>query len=169
MVSERGSIIGVYDVSDLAAPRLTQQLPSGISPEGIVALPRRSLLVTANEADLGEDVGGARAHVMLFQGGERPVAYPMLTSTGSDTLIGWGALSGLTAGAQPGQLFAVSDSAYGSQPVIYTIDAPQTPARITAKTVVTRNGDPAQKPDLEDITRMERAGSGWPRKGAATG
>lgn len=150
VVSERASVIGVYDVTDVAAPRLMQLLPSGISPEGIVALPERNLLVTANEADLGED-GGARAHVMLFQGGEGPAAYPMLTSTGSDALIGWGALSGLSAGAEPGQLFAVSDSAYGSQPAIYTIDATQTPARITAKTIVTRNGDPAQKLDLEGI------------------
>lgn len=150
VVSERASVIGVYDVTDVAAPRLMQLLPSGISPEGIVALPERNLLVTANEADLGED-GGARAHVMLFQGGEGPAAYPMLTSTGSDALIGWGALSGLSAGAEPGQLFAVSDSAYGSQPAIYTIDATQTPVRITAKTIVTRNGDPAQKLDLEGI------------------
>lgn len=150
VVSERGSIIGVYDVSDLAAPRLTQLLPSGISPEGIVALPERNLLVTANETDLGED-GGARAHVMLFQGGNEPAAYPMLTSAGSETLIGWGALSGLAAGAEPGQLFAVSDSAYGSQPAIYTIDATQTPARITGKTIVTRNSNPAQKLDLEGI------------------
>ena len=68
VVSERGSLIGVYDATDPTAPRLTQLLPSGISPEGIVALPARNLLVTANEADLGED-GGARAHVMVFQGG----------------------------------------------------------------------------------------------------
>ena len=76
----------------------------------------------------------------------------MLTSAGAEELIGWGALSGLAAGEGPGQLVAVSDSVYGAQPAIYTIDATQTPARITAKTVVTRNGDPAQKLDLEGIT-----------------
>ena len=151
VVSERGSLIGVYDATDPTAPRLTQLLPSGISPEGIVALPARNLLVTANEADLGED-GGARAHVMVFQGGAGPASYPMLTSAGAEELIGWGALSGLAAGEGPGQLVAVSDSVYGAQPAIYTIDATQTPARITAKTVVTRNGDPAQKLDLEGIT-----------------
>jgi hypothetical protein len=159
VVSERGSIIGVYDVTDLSAPRLTQLLPSGVSPEGIVALPQRNLVVTANEADLGED-GGARAHVMVFQGGEGPAVYPMLTSAGSDPLIGWGALSGLAAGEGPGQLVAVSDSAYGSQPAIYTIDATQTPARITAKTIVTRNGDPSQKLDLEGIA-LDGEGGFW--------
>ena len=150
VVSERGSIIGVYDLTDLAAPRLTQMLPSGIGPEGIVALPERNLLITANEADLGED-GGARAHVMIFQGGSDRPAYPMLTSAGADALIGWGALSGLAAGTAPGQLHAVSDSAYGGQPAIYTIDATQAPARITAKTIVTRHGEAAQKLDLEGI------------------
>ena len=151
VVSERGSLIGVYDVSDLAAPRLTQLLPSGISPEGILALPARDLLVTANEADLGAE-GGARAHVMLFGATDGPPRYPTITAEGADGLIGWGALSGLAAGDAPGQLFAVSDSAYGAQPAIHTIDATRTPARITAKTIVTRNGDPAQKLDLEGIT-----------------
>lgn len=159
VASERGSIIGVYDLSDPQTPRLTQLLPSGISPEGIVALPERNLVVTANEADLGED-GGARAHVMAFQGGSAAPAYPMLTSAGADRLIGWGALSGLAAGEAPGQLFAVSDSAYGSQPAIFAIDATQTPARITAKTVVTRSGDAAQKLDLEGIA-PDGAGGFW--------
>ncbi|WP_410216643.1 esterase-like activity of phytase family protein [Paracoccus sp. (in: a-proteobacteria)] len=151
VAAERASIIGVYDLSDLSAPRLTQLLPSGISPEGMVAIPARNLLVTANEADLGEE-GGARAHVMLFEGGQNAPAYPMLTSAGSETLIGWGALSGLAAGEEPGRLYAVSDSVYGNQPAIYTIDATQAPARIIAKTVVTRDGHPAQKLDLEGIT-----------------
>ncbi len=116
----------------------------------MVAIPSRNLLVTANESDLVED-GGARVHVMVFQGGDSPAAYPMLTSEGTDELIGWGALSGLAAGEGAGQLLGLPDSFYGSQPAILTIDATQTPARITAKTVVIRNGDPAQKLDLEGI------------------
>ncbi|WP_128255167.1 esterase-like activity of phytase family protein [Falsirhodobacter deserti] len=151
VVSERASVIGVYDVTDLANPKLTQMLPSGISPEGLVAIPSRNLLVSANEADLGED-GAARAHVMVFEGGADAPSYPMLTSAGADELIGWGALSGLVAGNEAGQLYAVSDSVYGNQPAIFTIDTTQTPARITHKTVVTRNGHPAQKLDLEGIT-----------------
>ena len=45
----------------------------------------------------------------------------------------------------------MSDSAYAMAPTIYTIDATQTPARITAATTVTRFGQPAQKIDLEGI------------------
>ncbi|MBU3028901.1 esterase-like activity of phytase family protein [Paracoccus marinaquae] len=149
--SERGSAVGVYDVSDPAAPQLLQLLPSGVGPEGYVVIPGRNLLVSANETDLGED-GLARSHVMLFQRSEGPAAYPMLTSAGSDELIGWGALSGLAADpARPGIFHAVSDSVYGAQPRIFTIDASQTPARITAALTVTRDGAPAQLMDMEGI------------------
>lgn len=150
VVSERASVVAVYDLTDPANPVLRQILPSGISPEGIVAIPERNLLVTANEVDLRAD-GLAPAHVMIFEYAEGTAAYPMLTSEGTDPLIGWGAMSGLTAGAEAGQLFAVSDSVYGMMPRIYEIDATQTPARITRAIDITRGGYPAQKIDLEGI------------------
>jgi len=149
--SERASIIAVYDLTDPAAPALKQLLPSGVSPEGIVAIPERNLLATANEVDLRAD-GLAPAHVMIYALADGAPAYPMLTSQGSDPLIGWGALSGLAADpAEAGKLYAVSDSVYGAMPRIYTIDATQTPARITAALDITRGGDPAQKLDIEGI------------------
>ncbi|MDR7127043.1 esterase-like activity of phytase family protein [Pseudotabrizicola sp. 4114] len=157
VASERGSVIAVYDLTDPASPALKQLLPSGVSPEGIATLPARNLLVTANEVDLRED-GLAPAHVMLYELTEAPAAYPMLTSAGSDPLIGWGALSGLTAGTEPGQLFAVSDSVYGAMPRIYTIDATQTPAKITAALDITRGGDAAQKLDIEGIAPDGKGG-----------
>jgi hypothetical protein len=151
VASERGSVIGVYDLTEPTNPVLKQLLPSGISPEGMVAIPSRDLLVSANEVDLRED-GLAPAHVMIYQRAEGTPAYPMLTSAGSENLIGWGAMSGLAADpATPGTLYAVSDSAYAMAPTIYTIDATQTPARITAALTVTRFGQPAQKIDLEGI------------------
>jgi hypothetical protein len=150
--AERASVVGVYDVSDPAAPVLTQLLPSGIAPEGIVALPSRNLLVTANEADLVED-GGVRSHVMVYERQEAPAAYPQITSAGADTLIGWGALSGLAADPENnGILYAVNDSFYGYQPSIFTIDATQVPARITSSVEITRAGQTAQKLDLEGVT-----------------
>ena len=57
--------------------KFIQLLPSGIGPEGLVAIPSRNLLVTANETDLGED-GLARSHVMVFERAEGPAAYPMM-------------------------------------------------------------------------------------------
>ena len=75
------SVVGVYDMTDPAAPVLRQILPSGISPEGIVAVPGRDLLAVANEVDLGAD-GLARAHVTVYARQEGPAAYPHLTSAG---------------------------------------------------------------------------------------
>ncbi len=147
--SERGSIVGVYDITDPSAPVLKQLLPSGIGPEGYVTIPDRNLLVSANESDGLED-GAARAHVMLFEYGEGSAVYPHLTSEGMETLTGWGAISGMAAG-EDGMIYAVSDSFYGYQPRIYTIDPGQTPARIVAALDVTRAGMPAQKLDLEGI------------------
>jgi hypothetical protein len=151
VATERASIVAVYDLTNPAAPVLRQLLPSGISPEGLVAIPARNLLVTANEVDLRGD-GLAPAHVMLYGLAEGTAAYPTITSAGSDPLIGWGALSGLAADpATPGTLYAVTDSVYAAEAAILTIDATQTPARITAKLPVLRGADRAQKLDLEGI------------------
>ena len=152
-LSERGSIVAVYrDNGGAEAPELLQLLPSGISPEGIVAIPERNLFAVANEVDLNED-GGVRAHVMIFERSGDTPAYPTIVSTldADERPIGWGALSGLAAGEDAGQLFAVSDSFYSSQPAMFTIDATQSPAQITAKTVITRDGAPAEDMDLEGI------------------
>jgi hypothetical protein len=151
VASERASLVAVYDLTDPANPVLKQMLPSGVSPEGMVAIPSRNLLVTANEVDLRED-GLAPAHVMIYERAEGVATYPTITSDGSDPLIGWAALSGLAADpTEAGKLYAVSDSVLSAAPTIYTIDATQTPAKITGALVVTRGGDAAQKLDLEGI------------------
>ncbi|MCV3238815.1 esterase-like activity of phytase family protein [Mesorhizobium sp. ZC-5] len=151
VASERGSVVGVYKDTG-AAPEFIQLLPSGIGPEGLVAIPSRNLLVTANETDLVED-GLARSHVMIFERAEGPASYPMINAalTDNGTPLGWGALSALTAGDAAGKLFAASDSVYANAPAIFAIDATQTPALIIGKTIVTRDGNPAQKLDIEGV------------------
>jgi alkaline phosphatase len=152
VASERGSVVGVYKDTG-GEPQFLQLLPSGIGPEGLVTIPSRNLLVTANEADLVED-GLARSHVMIYERAEGPAAYPMITAelTDEGTPLGWGALSGLTADpGDAGKLYAVSDSVYRQAPSIFSIDATKMPALITAKTVITRDGNPAQKLDLEGV------------------
>ncbi|MGB3408105.1 MAG: esterase-like activity of phytase family protein [Jannaschia sp.] len=155
--AERASIVGVYDVTDPTEPVLTQLLPSGVGPEGYAFIAERNLLISANEGDLGED-GGARAHVMIYEFQDGDVVYPHITSAGTDTLLGWGALSGLVADGDV--LYAVSDSFYGLQPRIFTIDPTVTPARITGAIDVTRGGYPAQKLDLEGIA-LDGDGGFW--------
>ncbi len=158
VMAERASVVAVYDVTDPTAPVLKQLLPSGISPEGAVAIPERGLLATANEFDGFED-GAARAHVMLYQYADGPASYPHLTSEAMDTLTGWGALSGMVADAD-GMIYAVSDSFYGYQPRIFKIDPGRHPARIIEAIDVTRNGMPAQKIDMEGIA-LDGEGGFW--------
>ncbi|WHA40119.1 esterase-like activity of phytase family protein [Agrobacterium larrymoorei] len=160
VLAERASVVGVYKDTG-AEPQLTQLLPSGISPEGAVAIPSRNLLVTANEADLVED-GGARSHVMIYERSEGQAAYPQLVSATVDGApIGWGALSGLVGDAEKeGILYAMSDSVYGNQPSIFTIDATKKPATITSVLRVKRDGLAAQKLDMEGIT-LDGKGGFW--------
>jgi len=158
IIVERASLVGVYKDTG-AEPQFVQLLPSGVGPEGAIAIPSRNLFVTANEVDLVED-GGARSHVMIYERAEGTPAYPMITSglTDDGVPVSWGALGALTAGAEPGKLYAASDSVYRSQPAIFTIDATKTPALITAKTIVTRDGAPAQKLDIEGIAADGKGG-----------
>jgi hypothetical protein len=159
VLGERSSTVSVYDVTDPANPVFKQILPSGIAPEGAIAIPERNLFVTANEADLIED-GGVRSHVMIYEYQSAPAAYPQLTSEGADALIGWGANSGMVAG-EDGMIYAVNDSFYGYQPTIFTIDPSQTPAKIVAALPVVRaNGEAAQKLDMEGIT-LDGEGGFW--------
>ncbi|WP_037259942.1 esterase-like activity of phytase family protein, partial [Roseivivax halodurans] len=91
-----------------------------------------------------------RAHVMIFERQGADAVYPMLTSAGSDTLIGWGTPSGLVAGGD-GMLHAVNDSYYAGSPMIFTIDPAETPARITAAVPVTQDGAPPAGIDMEGV------------------
>ena len=160
VLAERASVVAVYKDTG-AEPALAQLLPSGISPEGAIAIPSRNLLATANEADLGED-GLARSHVMIYELAEGEPNYPKLVSKDIDgKLVGWGALSGLVGDAEKeGILYAVSDSVYAMQPSIYTIDTTKKPAEITDVLRVTRNGQPAQKLDIEGIA-LDGKGGFW--------
>jgi len=158
LLAERASVIGVYDMTDPSAPALAQLLPSGISPEGAIAIPGRNLLATANEFDGRED-GAAPSHVMIYEYQDAAPTYPHLTSAGMETLTGWGAISGQVM-AEDGTLFAVSDSFYGMQPTIFQIDVSQTPARIINAIPVTREGAPAQLMDMEGIA-LDGQGGFW--------
>ncbi|SIP96427.1 Uncharacterized conserved protein [Rhizobium sp. RU20A] len=159
VLAERASVVGVYKDTG-TEPQLLQLLPSGISPEGAVAIPARNLLATANELDLGED-GGARSHVMIYERAEGTANYPQIVSVEKDGApIPFGALSGLAALPEAGKLVAVSDSVYSSQPTIFTIDATAKPAKITDALVIKRDGAPAQKLDIEGVA-LDGEGGYW--------
>lgn len=108
VLSERGSFMAVYDIDRPARPRLVQLLPTGISPEGIVTIPQRGLVVTADE-------GSGTLSIFAGQSGQyRPdPIQPVLYS--ADYSTPWAALSGLCAGVFPGQFFSVPDNALPTQ------------------------------------------------------
>ncbi|MCF4098910.1 esterase-like activity of phytase family protein [Maritalea mediterranea] len=157
---ERASLVLVYKDTG-GEPEFIQALPSGIAPEGAVAISAKDLLVTANEKDLRED-GGPGSHVMVYARTAQTPAYPQIISKmDGDRPIGWTALSGLVADAEvAGKLYAVNDSFLRAQPSIYEIDATQSPAKIVRRIGVTRDGAPAQKLDLEGIT-LDGDGGFW--------
>lgn len=159
--AERGSAVGVYKIaaaepeapSAERAPRLAQILPAGVGPEGLTAIPSRDLLVAANEVDLRRR-GGAGAHLTIYQRGPAPRAYPQLMSeeTQDGALLGWGALSGLTADLErPGVFYAVNDGFYAAQPMIFEIDAAAAPSKILRAFSVTEAEAPVSGLDLEGV------------------
>lgn len=150
--SERASIVTVWrDEGAGRAPTLLQVLPTGVAPEGLLAIPSRGLFVAANEGDNPES--GLRSSISLYRLGPGPVRYPTIESANGPrgTPIPWGALSGLAAHRTiPGRLHGVTDSVYAEAQIL-TIDATVTPARITESLVVTRDGSPARGLDIEGI------------------
>ncbi|TAG32360.1 MAG: esterase-like activity of phytase family protein [Polaromonas sp.] len=136
--SERSSLISVWrDVGPGQAPVYVQALPAGSGPEGLLALPKRNLLVVASEND-----GAARSSVSIYQRGAAVPAYPTLVSASNaaGAPIAWGAVSGMSADTQQaGRLWAVTDSAYATTRILQ-IDATQTPALVTNAIAVTKGG-----------------------------
>lgn len=156
---ERASLVLVYkDEGPGKAPRYLQALPGGIAPEGLLAIPRRNLFVSASESDLVAK-GGPRSAVTIYERSEAAAAYPTIVSAVVEGApIGWGALSGLSAHPTlAGRLHAVTDSAYAPSRIL-EIDPTQKPARITAAITVTKAGQPMAY-DLEGIAA--RVGGGF--------
>ena len=148
---ERSGLVAVYDASDPSAPEFRQALPTGVGPEGLLAIPQRDLFVVANETDLIED-NGARASVMIYRLEDGGPAYPTIQSADDmGAPIAFAALSGLAAHPEDATtLFAVSDS-FLTEAAIYRVDASEMPATITDRLVVSQEGSPVENLDLEGV------------------
>ncbi len=152
--SERGSFVGVYEHQGGRAFKFIQILPTGISPEGLLALPQRGLFVTSDE------VSGT---LTIFQGVDHPNApanpnQPVLRAPNEK--MPWAAISGLAASSYNSQvLFAVPDNAMPS--AIYRIFVQNNgEALVTTQAPVTKDGEQARY-DLEGIaldTSINRPG-----------
>ncbi|KAL3784105.1 hypothetical protein HJC23_012737 [Cyclotella cryptica] len=143
IVSERSSVIFVYDISDVTEPKFIQVLPAGLSPEGVTFIASRNLVVAACEVD---DRGiAARAVISIYKTKKSELpSYPTITSLWSQSdiaaPIAWGALSGLSFGSEEHKLYSIEDSFYSSSR-IFKIDTKNHPAIIEKTiTIMDMNG-----------------------------
>ena len=121
-LSERGSFLAVYSLSDARQPELRQILPTGISPEGIVVIPNRRLVVTADE------VSGT---LSIFEGVRRYEPSPLQPQlVAADLQTPWAAISGLAASSQFGTFFGVPDNAVPTEIYSIRVGAPQAPVSV---------------------------------------
>jgi len=157
--SERASLVTVWrDEGAGRAPTFLQALPTGVAPEGLLAIPARGLFVAAAEAD--NPATGLRSTLTIYRRAPGTATYPTIRSDNgpNGVPLPWGALSGLAADPQvPARLYAVTDSFY-SEAQILTIDAARMPARIVSAATVSRDGKPAADLDIEGIATRADGG-----------
>ena len=139
--SERGSFVGVYELSGgrrgPLTPEFSQLLPAGLGPEGLLAIPERDLFVVSSETD--DPPTGVRTTISIYQRIQGRASLPQVVSDdGPDgTPIPWSALSGLAPDPNdPDTLYAVWDSYY-AESRIFTLDVGETPAVVRASQPIT--------------------------------
>lgn len=136
--SERANLVFVYQLFGPPAvanknPQLLQVLPTGVGPEGLLAIPDRDLFVVACEVDdRGDKI---RSTVMIYErtGNSN---YPDLVSRdrGDGTPIAWGALSGLTR--RGNSVYTIHDSFYRKSRIYRARGSNDGPAKIVKETVI---------------------------------
>lgn len=137
---ERASLLAVYDLSVPTKPVLKQALPGAISPEGILTIPSRGLVISASEVD---DRGlPARAALNLYAYQKAQASYPKVMSANraDGTPIPWAALSGMAAAADGKTLYAVEDSFFRSNR-IFEMDVTASPAIIKREIQIKDSND----------------------------
>jgi len=129
VASERSSVVAVYDMSKPAAPAFKQALPAALSPEGLLTIPSRGLVIAASEVD--DRSIAARSALNIYRYQKAAPAYPTLQSAdrSDGTPIPWAALSGMVAATSGATVFAVDDSFFRGNRIL-EIDTATTPALI---------------------------------------
>ena len=131
--SERSSVVLVYRLNRgfrfNRKPQLVQVLPTGVAPEGLLAIPQRNLFIAASEVDdRGDKI---RSALNIYKLGKKS-SYPKIVSSdrSDGTPIPWGALSGLaTSPSDKHTVFTIHDSFYNKSR-IYAMDVSKKPAVI---------------------------------------
>ncbi len=166
VASERASLLAVYDMSNPVKPVLKQALPGAISPEGILTIPSRGLVISASEVDERDMPARSALNIYAYQ--KASAAYPTLQSAdrSDGTPIPWAAMSGLAAASDGTTVYGIEDSFFGGNR-IFGIDVSQQPAVIKSEITI-RDTDghfaafkatlpavsDAQAFDQADVTKM---------------
>jgi hypothetical protein len=140
VASERSSVVAVYDMSQPSSPAYKQALPGALSPEGLLTIPKRGLLVSASEVDNRGLPARAALNVYSYQ--KAAAAYPTVQSAdrSDGQPIPWGALSGMVAAASGQTVYTIEDSFYRANR-IFEMDVSVTPAVIRQETRITDAND----------------------------
>jgi hypothetical protein len=135
VASERSSLLAVYDMTNPTRPAFKQALPGAISPEGLLTIPSRGLVISASETD--DRALPARAALNIYAYQKSAAAYPTLQSAdrSDGTPIPWSALSGMAAAADGKTVYAVDDSFFRSNR-IFSIDVSQQPAVLKSEITI---------------------------------
>ena len=156
--SERGNFVAVYRVRGTHLD-FVQLLPTGIGPEGLLAVPQRNLFVAASETD-GSEPGEIRSMISIYRLQRGQASYPDIVSAQTQGKpIPWGALSALAADREDrNTLYTVHDAFYANSR-IYTLDVSRDPAVIEAELPLVDDAGQLLSYDLEGLA--QRAGGGF--------
>lgn len=131
LLSERGSFMAVADITTPAKPKLLEILPTGSGPEGVIAIPTRGLVITADEGS------GTLSIFESYVGNSSLSAeQPRLYSNSVD--VPWAAFSGFVSSPQGNALFAVPDNALPTS--IFRVEIGSPFAKVTKRVDVTIQG-----------------------------
>lgn len=159
--AERGNFVAVYERKGSRRPEFVQFLPTGIGPEGLLAIPERKLFVVA-----AEDDEALRSMISIYQLQPGQASYPTIVSDlrpqgplAGLAPVGWTALSALSADREnPKRLYTAPD-AFLSASRFYVMDVSQRPARITDEIALSNDGAPVSY-DIEGLAQRAD-GSFW--------
>ncbi len=167
--SERSNVVAVFNV-DSVTPELVQTLPTGVGPEGLLAIPNRNLFVVASEVDdRGNKIRSSLTIYSLVGGdddnddddGESIPTYPTIQSADrpDGSPIPWGALFALAGDSTDStRAYTVYDSSY-KKSRIFPVDVSVKPALITDEIVLNDHGATLDLDHEGIATRLD--GSFW--------
>jgi Esterase-like activity of phytase len=155
VASERGNFVAVYRDRGRFEPRFLQLLPTGIGPEGLLALPERELFVVASEDD-----EALRSQINIFHRQEGEPGYPKVVSADDPATgrpIPWGALSALAGDRDDPKLLYTAHDSFYRHARIYALDVSDEPAVISDEVVLSLDGEPVDL-DIEGIVQRPDGG-----------